>query len=72
MKALEKDRTRRFGSASEFAADIQRHLHDEAVLAGPPTALYRSRKFLRKHQHTQMLQLNTQNGALLNRPCRPR
>ena len=35
MKALEKDRTRRYGSASELAADIQRHLRDEPVLAGP-------------------------------------
>ena len=49
MKALDKDRTRRYSTASEFAADITRHLHDEPVLAGPPRVTYRLRKFLRKH-----------------------
>jgi hypothetical protein len=50
MKALEKDPARRYGSASEFAADIQRHLADEPVLASPPSATYRMRKFVRKHR----------------------
>jgi eukaryotic-like serine/threonine-protein kinase len=50
MKALDKDRTRRYGSPSELAADIQRHLHDQPVLAGPPSATYRSRKFIRRHR----------------------
>ena len=50
MKALEKDRTRRYGSASDLAADLQRHLHDEPVLAGPPTATYRVGKFVRRHR----------------------
>jgi len=50
MKALEKDRSRRYASMSEFAADIQRHLSDEPVLAGPPNALYRGRKFARRHR----------------------
>jgi WD40 repeat protein/serine/threonine protein kinase len=45
MKALEKDRNRRYESASAFAADVQRHLHDEPVLACPPSASYRLRKF---------------------------
>jgi non-specific serine/threonine protein kinase/serine/threonine-protein kinase len=49
MKALEKDRTRRYGSASDFAADIRRFLHSEPVLAGPPGAMYRIRKFARRH-----------------------
>ena len=44
MKALEKDRTRRYGSASDLAADLQRHLRDEPVLAGPPSAIYRVSK----------------------------
>src|SRR5262249_22645837 len=48
--ALEKTRARRFASASEFAADIERHLHDEPVIARPPTAGYRLQKFVRKHQ----------------------
>jgi WD40 repeat protein/serine/threonine protein kinase len=50
MKALEKDRTHRYGAASEFAADIQRHLNLEAVLAGPPSVTYRLRRYLRKHR----------------------
>ncbi len=50
MKALEKDRTRRYESASAFAADIQRHLENEPVDAGPPSATYRLRKFATKHR----------------------
>jgi len=50
MKALDKDRTRRYGSPSELAADIQRHLHHQPVLAGPPSATYRTRKFVRRHR----------------------
>src|SRR5207302_5307834 len=47
MKALEKDRNRRYDTASAFAADVQRYLADEPVLAGRPTARYRLRKFLK-------------------------
>jgi eukaryotic-like serine/threonine-protein kinase len=50
MKCLEKDRNRRFESASGLAADIERYLHDEPVLACPPSASYRLRKFVRKHR----------------------
>jgi tetratricopeptide (TPR) repeat protein/tRNA A-37 threonylcarbamoyl transferase component Bud32 len=50
MKALEKDRDRRYESASAFAADVERYLHDEPVLACPPSALYRLRKFGRRHR----------------------
>src|SRR5205814_9991113 len=50
MKALEKDRSRRYESASSLAADIQRYLSDEPVLACPPTAMYRFQKFARKHR----------------------
>jgi len=50
MRALEKDRRRRYASASELAADIARHLNDEPVLAGPPTRVYRMGKFVRKHR----------------------
>ena len=49
MKALEKDRNRRYETASGFAADIERHLHDEPVEAGPPSAGYRFRKLARRH-----------------------
>jgi non-specific serine/threonine protein kinase/serine/threonine-protein kinase len=50
MKTLEKDRTRRYGSPSELAADLVRHLGHEPVLAGPPSALYRTKKFVRRHR----------------------
>jgi len=49
MKALEKDRTRRYDSPGELAADIGRHLRNEPVLAGPPSTLYRLKKFMRRH-----------------------
>jgi serine/threonine protein kinase len=50
MKALEKDRNRRYETASAFAADVQRYLHDEPVLACPPSVGYRLRKFARKYR----------------------
>jgi tetratricopeptide (TPR) repeat protein len=50
MKALEKDRNRRYETASAFAADVQRYLNDEAVLACPPSAWYRFGKFARRHR----------------------
>jgi serine/threonine protein kinase len=50
MKAMEKDRTRRYASASEFAADITRYLNGEAVVASPPSVVYRTRKFVRRHR----------------------
>ena len=50
LRALEKDRTRRYESASAFAADVQRFLNDEQVEACPASAWYRLRKFARKHR----------------------
>ncbi len=50
MKAMEKERSRRYASASEFAADIERHLNDEPVMAGPPSAVYRVGKFVRRNR----------------------
>ncbi len=49
MKALEKDRTRRYESASDFGKDIERYLHDQPVEACPPSVLYRVRKYARRH-----------------------
>jgi serine/threonine protein kinase/tetratricopeptide (TPR) repeat protein len=49
MKALEKDRNRRYESASAFAADVQRYLNDEPVQACPPSGWYRFRKFARRN-----------------------
>jgi WD40 repeat protein/serine/threonine protein kinase len=50
MKALEKDRNRRYESASSLAADVQRYLADEPVQACPPSAWYRFRKLARRHR----------------------
>ncbi|MBN2594728.1 MAG: serine/threonine protein kinase, partial [Sedimentisphaerales bacterium] len=50
MKAMEKDRTRRYETANELAADISRHIADEPVSAGPPSARYRLRKFVRRNR----------------------
>jgi serine/threonine protein kinase/WD40 repeat protein len=50
MKALEKDRDRRYETASAFVADIRRYLHDEPVQACPPSLGYRLRKLVRRHK----------------------
>jgi serine/threonine protein kinase/Flp pilus assembly protein TadD len=50
MKALEKDRSRRYDTANGFALDVQRYLAGEPVLAAPPSASYRLRKFARKNR----------------------
>ncbi|MEM7231202.1 MAG: protein kinase [Planctomycetota bacterium] len=50
MKALEKERTRRYGTASEFAEDVRRHLRHEPVVARPPSTTYRIQKFMRKRR----------------------
>ncbi|MBU6237692.1 MAG: protein kinase [Planctomycetes bacterium] len=49
MKAIEKERSRRYESASGLGADIERFLAGEPILARPPSLTYRCRKFLRKH-----------------------
>ena len=50
LKALEKDRQRRYTSAAELAADLARAADNEPVLAGPPSAAYRLGKFVRRHR----------------------
>jgi eukaryotic-like serine/threonine-protein kinase len=50
MRALEKDRGRRYDTASALAADLGRHLAGEPVEAAPPSRGYRVRKFLRRHR----------------------
>ena len=50
MKAMDKDRTRRYASATDLASDIRRHLHHQPVVAGPPSAAYRVRKFVRRNR----------------------
>ena len=50
MKALEKDRTRRYETASALAMDVERHLAGKEVLAAPPSTLYRMRKFIARNR----------------------
>ena len=50
LKALEKDRSCRYGSPSDFAADIHRYLRNEPVLAIPPSPAYRAREFARRYR----------------------
>ena len=50
MKALEKDRTRRYETATEFSQDVARYLKDEEVVARPPTPFYRLRKLVRRNR----------------------
>ena len=50
LKALEKQPSRRYASAAELAADIERHMKSEPVLAGPPSTLYRLGKLARRHR----------------------
>jgi tetratricopeptide (TPR) repeat protein len=50
MKALEKDRTRRYDTAGNFAADVLRHLNDQPVEARPATRMYRLKKFVRRNK----------------------
>ena len=50
MKALEKDRARRYASPDELRADIRRHFDHQPLVARPPSAAYRARKFARRHR----------------------
>jgi eukaryotic-like serine/threonine-protein kinase len=50
MRALAKDRTRRYQTANALAADVRRHLNNEPVSAGPPSAAYRANKFVQRHR----------------------
>jgi tetratricopeptide (TPR) repeat protein len=49
-KALEKDKQRRYASAADLGADIQRYLKDEPIIARPPSATYQLQKFARRHK----------------------
>ena len=61
MKALEKDRVRRYGTASELSADISRYLRNEPVAAVPATAAYRMKKYALRHR----IALGAAGGLLL-------
>src|SRR5260370_14715895 len=64
LKALEKDRKRRYGSPSELAADLGRYLRNEPVSAHSPSAAYRTGKYLRRHR----LVLGVAPGRVAVRP----
>ncbi len=61
MKALEKDRTRRYGTPFELSTDVSSYLDNEPVLAGPATAAYRLRKYAIRHR----LALSVATGLLI-------
>ena len=65
MKALEKDRTRRYDTANGLAEDIRRHLEDEPILAGAPTFGYRWRKFYRRHRKAVIAAMLVTGGFYL-------
>jgi non-specific serine/threonine protein kinase/serine/threonine-protein kinase len=62
MKALDKNRTRRYESAAELAADLRRHLRGQAVMAGPDSVAYRAKKFISRHRTSVAV---TMGAALL-------
>jgi serine/threonine protein kinase/tetratricopeptide (TPR) repeat protein len=65
MKALEKDRTRRYESASSLAGDVQNYLDNEPVTACPPSAGYRFRKFARRHKAVLFTAMSVAAALLL-------
>jgi eukaryotic-like serine/threonine-protein kinase len=71
MKALEKDRNRRYETANGFAADVQRYLDDETVQACPPSAWYRFRKFARRNKAVLMTDRNRGGPCALRGGRRP-
>jgi serine/threonine protein kinase len=50
LKALDKERERRYQTATELATDIERHLSNRPVSASPPSRVYQARKFMRRHR----------------------
>ncbi len=67
MKALEKDRQRRYNSAQALADDLQRWLSQEPIEARPPSVLYRSTKFIRKHRTRVLMVMVAMVGLLAMR-----
>src|SRR5262249_16603567 len=65
LRALEKDRNRRYESASALAADVQRYLNDEPVQAAPPSAWYRFRKLVRRNRRALVTISVVALGALV-------
>jgi serine/threonine protein kinase len=65
MKCLEKDRTRRYDTAASLAADVQRYLRNELVLARPPSLFYRLRKLLRRNKSVVTIIIAVLAGVMM-------
>jgi serine/threonine protein kinase/tetratricopeptide (TPR) repeat protein len=65
MKTLEKDRSHRYETANELAMDVQRYLGDEPVMAGPPSTVYRLRKFVRRHRTSVVFGLSVAAALII-------
>jgi serine/threonine protein kinase/tetratricopeptide (TPR) repeat protein len=65
LKALEKDRSRRYDTPNGLAHDIERYLNDETVLACPPSAIYRLRKFVRRNRASLAIATVFLSGVLV-------
>jgi len=55
MRAIDKDRTRRYQSAKALSDDVGRYLSDLPVLAGPPSPAYKARKFIKRHRYVSAI-----------------
>ena len=65
MKALEKDRNRRYETANGLADDLRRYLDDDPVQACPPSAWYRLGKFTRRNKASMVTAMSMALGLLL-------
>ena len=65
LRAMEKDRTRRYETASELASEIERHLNDEPVAARPPSTTYRVGKLIRRHRVFAAAAVSTLTAILI-------
>src|SRR5450755_4001308 len=50
LKALDRDRARRYGTPAELAADLSRYLRNEPVIARPASLVYRTKKYVQRHK----------------------
>ena len=67
MKALSKERDRRYETATGFARDVERFLNNEAVAAGPPSTSYRLRKFVKRNRG-QVIAASSDSARASGRP----
>jgi serine/threonine protein kinase len=65
MKAMAKERNERYATAKDFADDVDNYLHDRPIEAGPPRALYRIKKFVKRHRGAFAAAATAMLGAVL-------